>query len=326
MAGEDSIRARREDDEVRTGRRRRLLTGAACAVVLGLGLAGCSEPQSDEGSLAALVPEDVAEVGAVLVAADLANAPAGFTSPTEFEGVAGAAVQAGEFTGFDVQLVEDAADLLGLRVEWFALPFDDVLPAVTNERATFAASAITVTPQRSQDVDFITYLETGTQWVTSSANELGVYPNSACGARVGVQAGTIQVDDLAARSAQCEADGQDPITVLDYPRQDDVSAALLEGEVDAFLADLPAAEWAVRQGGGPIGAASTTTSTELAFAGGSYDEQPYGLAFRPEDTALAQAFATALQQLAADGTYQEILEFWSVDAGALPEGDIQVVD
>lgn len=309
---------------MRMGRRRWLVASAACAVALVL--AGCSVPESDEGSLAALVPDDVAEVGAVVVAADLANPPAGFTSAVEFDGVAGAAVQAGEFTGFDVQLVEEAANLLGLRVEWFDLPFDDLLPAVTNERATFAASAITVTPQRSEELDFVTYLATGTQWVTSSANERGVYPNSACGARVGVQAGTIQVDDLAARSAQCEADGQDPISALDYPRQTDVSAALLDGEVDAFLSDLPAAQWAVRQGGGSVGAASTTTSTELAFAGGSYDEQPYGLAFRPQDTQLAQAFATALQQLAADGTYLEILEFWSVDAGALPEGDIQVVD
>lgn len=307
-----------------TGRRRRLLSVAGCAVAVVL--AGCSVPESDEGSLAGLVPEDVAELGAVVVAADLSNPPAGFTSPVEFEGVAGAAVQAGQFTGFDVQLVESAANLLGLRVEWLAVPFTDVLSAVTNDRATLAASAITVTPERSQQLDFVTYLEAGTQWVTRAANELGIYPNSACGTRVGVQAGTIQVDDLAARSAQCEADGQDPITAVDYPRQTDVSAALLDGEVDAFLSDLPAAQWAVRQGGGPIGAASTTTSTQLAFAGGTYDEQLYGLAFRPADTELAQAFATALQQLAADGTYQEILEFWSVDDGALPEGDIEVVD
>jgi len=309
---------------VLTGRGRRVSAAAAGAAAILL--AGCSVPDTGEGSLADLVPPDIAEQGSVVVAADLDTPPAGFASPIEFEGVAGAAVQAGEFTGFEVELVQDAANLLGLRVEWFDLPFDDVLSAVTNERATFAASSITVTPSRSVDLDFVTYLQTGTQWVTSSTNELGIYPNSACGARVGVQVGTIQVDDLATRSAQCEAQGQDPVTALDYPRQTDVSAALLDGEVDAFLADLPAAQWAVRQGGGPVGAASTTTSSQLAFAGSSYDEQPYGLAFRPQDSELAQAFATALQQLAADGTYEEILKFWSVDDGALPEADIKVVD
>jgi polar amino acid transport system substrate-binding protein len=312
-----------EGTTVLTGRRRRLLAAASGTAVL---LAGCSVPETGEGSLADLVPAEIADRGAVVVASDLDNPPAGFSSPIEFEGVAGAAVESGEFTGFDVQLVQDAANLLGLRVEWLEVPFSDVLSAVTQGRADLAASAITVTPERARDLAFVTYFETGTQWVTSSANELGIFPNSACGARVAVQEGTIQVADLAARSAQCQSDGRPAVDAVEYPLQSDVSAALLSGEADAFLSDQPAAQWAVRQGGGPIGAASTTTTKQLTFAGSSYDVQPYGLAFDPEQTELAQAFVAALKQLVADGSYGQILEFWSVEDGAIPAEEITLVD
>jgi polar amino acid transport system substrate-binding protein len=298
----------------------------ALTLVVAASLAACTVPATDEGSLADLVPADVAEQGAVLVASDLANPPAGFASPVEFDGVAGTAVEAGEFTGFDVQLVEAAADLLGLRVEWRDLPFAEVLPAVLDEEADLAASAITITAERSADLDFVPYFETGTQWVTAIPNELGVFPNTACGARVAVQAATIQEDDLAARSAQCQAAGELPVQARPYALQSEVTEALLTSRVDAFLADRPAAQWAVREAGGTTGAASTTSYTPLALTGPAYDVQPYGWAFRPDQQALADAFAAALVRLVENGTYDEILEFWSVDEGALGADDVRVVD
>jgi polar amino acid transport system substrate-binding protein len=54
--------------------------------------------------------------------------------------------------------------------------------------------------------------------------------------------------------------------------------------------------------------------------------QPYGLAFDPEQTELAQAFVAALKQLVADGSYGQILEFWSVEDGAIPAEEITLVD
>ncbi len=309
---------------MRQAERRRLV--ALAAALAALGAAACSVPADDSGSLADLVPAAVADQGAVVVAADLGFPPAGFVSPTEFEGVAGGAVESGEFTGFEVELVEAAADLLGLRVEWFDVPFADVLQVVQTERADLAASAVTVTPERTVNLDFVTVFRTGTQWVTVTGNPRGVTPGNACGARVAVQTATVQVDDVASRSSACEQQGRDPIAVREYDDPADLASALLEGTVDAMATDLPAAEWAVRQAGGASGAASTTTFRELDVAGAPYDEQPYGWAFRPEDAPLAQAFVTAVQQLVENGTYAEILDFWSVSDGALPAQDVELLD
>ncbi len=294
--------------------------------LVALGAAACTVPADDAGSLSDLVPDAWADQGAVVVAADLSFPPAGFASPTEFEGVAGGAVESGEFTGFEVQLVESAADLLGLRVEWFDVAFADVLQLVETERADLAASAVTVTPERSVNLDFVTVFRTGTQWVTLTGNPRGVTPDNACGARVAVQTATVQLDDLAKRSTACEQQGRPPIEVREYDDPAGLAAAVLGGRADAFATDLPAAEWAARQAGGTSGAASTTTYRQLDVTGAPYDEQPYGWAFRPEDEQLAQAFEAAVERLVENGTYAEILDFWSVTDGAVQAEDVEVLD
>ena len=285
-------------------------------VASSLALAGCGA--ADEVAVADSVPGDIAALGTLLVATNPTFPPAEFRTPVEFR-----SVEQGEVTGFEVELMEAVAEELGLEVEWVDVAFPEVLEAVAAEEVDVGAAAITVTDDRLAESSFVTFFSTGTQWVVREPNAAAVTPNGACGARVAVQTGTVQADDLAARSAACGEAGQDPIDILEFDSQDEVTAAVLSGVASAFVADAPAAAWAVRQSGGTPNVASTVNTGRLTTVSGQYDVAPYGWAVVDEE--LGEALLAGLNAVVESGEYQEILEFWNVERGALSAEQIELV-
>ncbi len=286
-------------------------------VAVSVVVAGCST--AEEAEVADSVPADIADIGTLLVATNPTFPPAEFRAPVEFRGV-----QQGEVTGFEVELVEAVAAELGLDVEWSDVPFEQVLEQVGSGAVDMGAAAITVTDDRLSEASFVTFYATGTQWAVREPNAAGVSPNNACGARVAVQAGTVQAEDVAERSAACESAGEDPIEVLEYDGQDEVTAAVLSGVANAFVADAPAVSWAVRQSGGTPNAASTVNTGRLATVGQPYDVAPYGWAVA--DDQLGQALLEGLQAVVESGDYADILESWNVEDGALAPDEIELVN
>jgi polar amino acid transport system substrate-binding protein len=281
--------------------------------VAALVLTGCSTAEDDE--VADIVPEAIAEEGVLLVATDPTFPPAQLRAPVQFQ-----SVQQGDVTGFEVDLVQAVADELGLDVEWFDAPFDQVLRKVPGGEVDMAASSITVTPERAEELGFVTFFNTGTLWAVREPNPKGVTPGDPCGARVAVQTGTIQADDVAARSAACEAAGNDPIAIVAFERQDEATSAVLAGVADAFVADAPAVDWAVSQFSGSQAAASTIITNRLSSVGAPYDPAPYGWAVA--DPQLAEALLEGLQAVYESGEYDEILSFWGVSEGAIDSFEI----
>ena len=111
----------------------------------------------------------------------------------------------------------------------------------------------------------VSYFSAGTQWATKAGNPEDVDPDNACGTSVAVQRGTVQVDDITARSAECEAAGNEPIDIQQFEGQDEATAAIVSGRVDAGLADSPVMAYAVQQ-----------TNEQLELLGDIYDSAPYG--------------------------------------------------
>lgn len=286
--------------------------GVAASVVV----AGCST--AEEAEVAESVPAEIAEIGSLLVATNPTFPPAEFRAPVQFRDV-----QQGEVAGFEVELVEAVAAELGLDVEWSDVPFAQVLEDVGSGAVDVGAAAITVTDDRLSQASFVTFFSTGTQWAVREPNAAGVTPNGACGARVAVQAGTVQAEDVTERSAACESAGEEPIEILEYEGQDEVTAAVLSGVANAFVADAPAVAWAVRQSGGTPNAASTVNTGRLATVGQPYDVAPYGWAVA--DDQLGQALLEGLTALVESGEYTDILESWNVEDGALAPDAIELV-
>ena len=150
----------------------------------------------------------------------------------------------------------------------------------------------------------ISYFSAGTQWAAKAGATINI--DDACGKKIAVQTGTVQVDDLAARSKTCTDAGKPAIKVDQYQKQSDATNAVVTGKDEAMLADSPVAAYAVKQ-----------TNGQLALVGEIYDSAPYGYAVAKDSTELADLISQAVAALIADGTYKTILDKWGVSAGAI---------
>lgn len=255
---------------------------------------------SEDPELAAMVPEEVASDGVITVGTDATYAP------SEFLAEDGVTVQ-----GFDVDLFDAVAAKLGLETEYTPAPFDNIIPSVESGKYEIGVSSFTINAERMQVVDMVSYFSAGTAWAVRTGNPAGVSQDEACGKKVAVQRGTVQVDDITARSDACTAAGQPPITIDQFQGQDQATAAVVSGKDDAMLADSPVVAYAVEQ-----------TGDQLEQLGDIYDAAPYGYVVKKGQDEFAQALSDAVNALIDDGTYAEVLDGWGVGAGAVDRSEV----
>src|SRR4051812_20892463 len=289
---------------------------AALAALAGVTLmvAGCGGGASDNSSsssastqalpsvsaddaLKAKVPAAIASDGVIKVGSDTTYPPAEFI-----------AEDGSTIVGFDVDLFTLVAQKLGLKAQFETAPFDSIIAGVGSGKYEAGVSSFTINAERLQQANMISYYSAGTQWSTKKGNPDDVDPDNACGLRIAVQKATVQVDDITARSEECEAAGNEPITIDQYDGQDEATAAVVSGKDVAGLADSPVMAYAVSR-----------TNGQLELLGDVYDAAPYGYVVAKDQTQYAQAIADAVKSLIDDGSYQKVLEKWGVERGAIDD-------
>jgi len=294
-----------------SGPRRRLLHLAALPAAAVLTLSACGGGGEEAGGggddapaadaeLAALVPDDLAERGVITIGVDSEYPPA------EFLDTDGQTV-----IGFDVELFDAVAAKLGLETDWQSAPFDSIITGVDSGKYDVGVSSFTITAERLENVTMVSYLVVGTQWFGLAGNPEGVDPDNACGKRIAVQAGTIQVDDIQARSDKCVDEGKDPIEIQQFESQTQATSSVVSGQSDASLADLPVAAYAIEQ-----------TGDKLETYGEQYEAAPYGVVLPKDDAELAEAIRAAFAAIMEDGTYGEILADWGIESGGIEAPEV----
>lgn len=282
---------------------------AAAAAVVALAIAGCSSSASEEptpsatatqsaNDLTSLVPSEIAADGKLTFGTDTTY------PPNEYMGADGKTIE-----GMSIDLGNAIAAALGLEAEYVASPFDAILPAVTSGKYEAGISSFTINAERMKVVDFVSYYVAGTAWAGPVGST--VDPDNACGLAVAVQKGTVQVEDLTARSKACTDAGNKAITINQYQSQQDAAASVVSGKNAAMLADSDPIRYAVLQSGG-----------KLETLGEQYDTYPYGIALKQNNGTLAEALQKAIQSIIDDGTYASILEKWAATAGAITTSEV----
>lgn len=160
------------------------------------------------------------------------------TDPTyaPFEMVRGAA---GALEGFDVDLIRAVAKDQGRTVRFVTLPFDGLIPALRAGRVDLAISAMTITAQRAESVAFSRpYFAAGLGVVVQRDGPTIPSLDALAGRQVAVQIG----------STGALAVGRIPgVQVSSYDSAPLALQALLNGQVEAYVNDLPATLYAIRQ-------------------------------------------------------------------------------
>lgn len=256
---------------------------------------GASVTPSTSSELAAKVPAELKEGGVLTFVTEASYPPMAFIAEDELT-----------IAGADVDLGNAIAAKLGLEGQWINAAFPTLLPSVAEGEYPAAMSALTITPQRLEQVTMVSYLLTGTSWATLPGNPTGLDPTSPCGAVVAVQTATVQDDKLSELSAACQEQGQEPVQKLGYALESDVYRAVIEGSAEALVADTPVVAYAVSESDGAV-----------EVVGEVSDPAEYGVAVGLSETELAALIAEALTELIADGTYEQILDAWNLSEAAI---------
>lgn len=161
-----------------------------------------------------------------------------------------------EFKGIEIDFVRAAAIKLGQKVEVRRCPFDELLGRVKSGEADVAASVITITDARKEDVDFSDPYETG------GASFLY---------RVGdpmptmIRAETLRVAAVESMTHDfyLSVHGIDPIRFEVYQ---DAIEALNEGRVDTVFFDDGVVRHTAETSGGKLAASRRETREHFALA------------------------------------------------------------
>ena len=184
-------------------------------------------------SIAATVPADVISTGRLVVGVNVPYPPAEFKDAS------------GRIVGFDVDLMNAVTRTLGLVPDYREAPFDAIIPSVRAKDVNVGMSSFTDTKDRQELVDFVTYFQAGTLWarkVGSSVNR-----DNPCGLRIGVASGSQQkTEEIPAKSRACVESGKSAIDMVSYGPQEDLTNALMAGDIDAMSADSPVTGFAVK--------------------------------------------------------------------------------
>ena len=256
--------------------------------------------QKDD-AIAALLPSSVTSDGKLLVGTDTSYAPAEFLAEDGKTPV-----------GYDVDLTKALGKIFGLETENQTSTFDSIIPSV-GSKYDLGISSFTITPERAEAVDFVSYYKAGSTWAVKKGNPEKFDSANLCGLKIAVQTGTTQEEEVNADNEKCPADKK--IEVLSSKLQTDVTTNVVTGKAVAFYADSPVAGYAISQ-----------TDGQLESFGEDVGVAKQGVAIKKGDTATAEAVQKAIQKLMDDGTYAKLLDHWGVKSGAIDKAEINPTD
>lgn len=238
-------------------------------------------------------PNDLITKGTLTVGSDTTYPPQEFIDTAT-----------GSATGFDVDLITAMAQKLGLKAKIVTANFDTILDDLSAKRFDVVISAITINPDRTQKADFVPYFLAGESLIVPKGNPNNITcVHSLCGLNVGVQSGTVELDDLNAGSKDCTNAGKPAIHLTVLTDQTAVIQLLVNHRVDATYQDSPVSDYYIKQNPG-----------QFEVGGSVVNAAAEGIAVRKGDASMLGAMQAAFTAMKTDGTYDSLFSKWQLNS------------
>lgn len=241
---------------------------AVAAFAGALLLAGCGSTSSADD------PYGLLEPGTLRAATDSSQPPFAYGDPN------------GKPIGFIVDLTDEAAKRLGLKVDYKSTTVTASLAGLTSHQYDLAASGLGVTEARQKSVAFTKPLFWSTTAVLTGAKNPAAKLTDFGGRKVGVVTGSAQEPFVPAKMP-----GAAPIG---FPNANAAVSQLLNGSIDAFVVGGPDAEHFLKQ------------YPALRQAAAAPVDHPTSMAVPKDRGALLAALDQQLGAMVADGTYARL--------------------
>lgn len=209
------------------------------------------------------------------------------------------------FKGIDVDVLQAAADRIGIRLEWQQVTYDAMIPGVQSGRFDLAMGCITDKVEREELVTFVNHARGSTAIIVRSDNPAGITgdPLSLCGKNLAVNTGTIYIPMAESMNDECLKAGQSAINIAQLPSQPDAITAMQSGRADAELQNLSGAMYL----------ADLNDLDIKYFLNEDYMPSGImGVITRKDDTATQDVLLEVFEGMWADGTYAGIMTKWGV--------------
>ena len=196
----------------------------------------------------------------------------------------------GNYTGFDIELMEAIAEKIGRTAEFQDTSFETIFRDVAQGKFDAVISAATITEEREKAVDFSNPYYLSEQAVLVKEGGSIESLEELDGKTVGVQQGTTGQELAKEKLPNSE--------IRPFPEGPDAVNALKAGTVEGVVIDAPVAANAVEKSGGVEIAEKVPT------------EEEYGIAVAQGETELLDEINQGLKEVEDDGTYKTIYEKW----------------
>lgn len=195
----------------------------------------------------------------------------------------------GEADGFDMALCKAIGEKLGVEVKIENMEFASLVSSI-GSKIDIAAAGMTVTDERKESVDFSNPYYEAVQYVIVPADSDIAAADDLKDKTIGVQLGT--TGDFIAEEYTSN--------VAQYNKAVDAVNDLVNGKVDVVIIDKnPALVFETKFEG-------KVKAIEGAQFG--FETEEYAIALPKGDTALADAVNGAIDELKADGTFDELVK------------------
>lgn len=220
-----------------------------------------------------------------------------------------------EIAGVDVDIANEIAKDIGVELVIEDVNFDSIVASIQSGKAAFGAAGMTVTEERSQQVDFSIKYVSSKQYVILPEGASISTIEDLNGKTVGVQSGTTGdfiITDAVEGTDDAEAIIPDA-EVKGYTSAILAAQDLLSGRLDAVVIDkLPAENIAAAN------ADAGLTTVELMYADGSDTTEEYAICVQKGNTELLESINATLQRLMDEGAIDEYIVKHS-EAGSIAE-------
>jgi polar amino acid transport system substrate-binding protein len=219
--------------------------------------------------------------GTLTVCSDIPYEPFEFEDPDSDIG----------YSGFDIELMQAIAERAGLEVEVTVTGFEALTSgtAMATGQCDVAASAMTITEERAEQIDFSEpYYEALQSLLVQSDSDIASIDDLE-GAVVGVQSGT-----TGEMYAEENVEGAE---IRAFENPGDLFVALDSGQIDAVLQDLP------------VNAERARDNEDVEVVEEYDTDESYGFGLEQDrDDDLLQVINDGLAEVRDDGTYDELYD------------------
>lgn len=199
----------------------------------------------------------------------------------------------GEYTGFDIELINAIAEEAGFEIELETTNFDGIIPGLQTGQFDIAIAGISITEERKNAIDYSDpYYQSGLAIGVASDNEDINSIEDLEGKTVATRLGSTSAAYIEENIETAEAN--------QYEQLDQAYLSVENGSSDAILYDAPNVNYYIQ----------TQGEGSLKVVGDLYQAEDYGIAITKGNEDLVTAINEALASLRENGKYDEIYTKW----------------